>query len=73
MVKIIVVTGSVGSGKTTFAKKLAKKNKAKYIDVNKVISQYNLCESYDNKRKCKVISPPKIASFSITLSITALW
>ncbi len=60
MVKIIIVTGSVCSGKTTIAKKLAKKYKAKYLDVNKVIEEYKLSECYDKKRKCKVIDTGKL-------------
>lgn len=60
MVKIIIVTGSVGTGKTTLAKKLAKKYKAKYLDVNKVIEEYKLSEGYDKKRKCKVIDTSKL-------------
>lgn len=51
MVRIIIVTGSVGTGKTTLAKKLAKKYKAKYLDVNKVIEEYKLSEGYDKKKK----------------------
>jgi len=52
---VIIVTGSVGSGKTTLSKKLAKKLGFKYIDVNKIVKEYNLSESYDKKRKCKVV------------------
>lgn len=60
MVRVIVVTGSVCSGKTTLAKKLAKKYKAKYLDVNKVIEEHNLSEGYDKKRKCKIIDTGKL-------------
>jgi adenylate kinase len=60
MVRVIIVTGSVCSGKTTLAKKLAKKYKAKYLDVNKVIEEYKLSEGYDKKRRCKVIDTGKL-------------
>lgn len=60
MVKIVIVTGSVGSGKTTFAKNFAKGHKAKYVDVNELIKEYNLSEGYDKKRKCKVIDTDKL-------------
>lgn len=60
MVKIFVVTGSVCTGKTTIARKLAKQNKAKYIDVNKIIDKYKLYDSYDKKRKCKIIDVKKL-------------
>lgn len=60
MVRIIVVTGSVASGKTTIAKKLAREYKAKYIDVNKVIKGYKLSEGYDKRRKCRVVDVKKL-------------
>ena len=60
MVKVIIVTGSVGTGKTFVSKKLAKKNKAKYVDVNKIIKNYKLSEGYDKKRKCKVVDVKKL-------------
>ncbi len=47
MLKAIIVTGSVCSGKTTLAKKLAKRRNYKYVDVNKVIKENKLSESYD--------------------------
>jgi len=67
MVKIIIVTGSVGTGKTTFAKGFAKKHKAKYVDVNKIIEEYNLSEGYDKKRKCKIIDTDKLSEVLIKM------
>lgn len=67
MVKITIVTGAVGTGKTTVAKKLAKKYKAKYIDVNVIIKKYNLSEGYDKKRKCKIINIKKLNKILIKL------
>ncbi len=43
---IIIVTGSVGTGKTAAAKALAKKIKHKYIDVNKLIKDKKLRGKY---------------------------
>ena len=57
---IIIVTGSVGTGKTTYAKKLAKKLKYKYINVNKIISEKKLSSGYDKKRKCKIVDTAKL-------------
>ena len=52
--KIICVTGSVGTGKTYVSKKLAKALKYKYIDVNKIIEENRLYEEYDRKNKCYI-------------------
>lgn len=59
--KVIIVTGSVCSGKSTLAKKLAKKKNTKYIDVNKIISKNrSVVKGYDRKRKCKIIDIQKL-------------
>ena len=60
MAKVFIVTGSVGAGKTTLAKKLARKKKAKYVDVNKIIDEYKLGEGYDKKRKCNIVDVKKL-------------
>ena len=46
---IIVVTGSVGTGKTTIAKNLAKRLKFIYLDVNSTLDEYNLKSKYIKK------------------------
>ncbi len=53
--KVMIVTGTPGTGKTTIAKRMAKKYKAEYIDVNVVIKEHKLRESYDKKRKSYVV------------------
>lgn len=58
--KIITVTGTPGTGKTTVAKHLAKSCKATYIDVNRIIKKHNLKEGYDKKRKTAVIDTNKL-------------
>ena len=58
--KIICVTGTPGTGKTTLSKKLAKIMNLYYLDVNKIISKYKLSERYDRKRKTKVIDTDKL-------------
>jgi len=58
--KAIIITGSVGTGKTTLAKKLAKENNLIYIDVNKLIKQQNLSEGFDKKRDCEIIDARKL-------------
>ena len=63
--KKIIVTGSVGTGKTSLAKALSKKLNYNYIDVNKIISKYNLSEGYDKKRKTKIIDIKKLNNYLI--------
>lgn len=58
--KAIIVTGSVGTGKTTLAKRLAEKLNMNYLDVNKLIKKYNISEGYDKKRKTKIIDIKKL-------------
>jgi adenylate kinase len=60
MIKIICVSGTPGTGKTTIAKLLSKKFKLKYIDVNSIISKFNLSHGYDKKRDCKIIDIKKL-------------
>jgi len=60
MVKVIIVTGTPGTGKTTVAKKLAKPLGCRYVDVNQVIAHHKLSEGYDRKRKCKIIDTKKL-------------
>ena len=53
--KAIIFTGTPGTGKTTLAKKLAKKLDFFYLDVNKLISKNKLFQGYDKKRKTKIV------------------
>jgi len=57
---IITVSGTPGTGKTFLAKRLAKSLKYKYLDVKRLISSNKLAESYDKKRKTKVIDTKKL-------------
>lgn len=52
---VIVVTGSVGSGKTFIAKKLSKEKNLEYLNINSVVNNYHLSKGYDKKRKCKIV------------------
>ncbi|MFH0868046.1 MAG: AAA family ATPase [Candidatus Woesearchaeota archaeon] len=58
--KVLVVTGTPGTGKTTLSVKLAKKLDFCYIDVNKIVEKYALSEGYDRKRKTKVVDVKKL-------------
>jgi len=62
MTKVIIVTGTPGTGKTMLSKELAKKLNYSYVDINRIISRYKLSESYDEKKKCKVVDENKLAN-----------
>lgn len=63
--KVICVTGTPGTGKTAIAKKLSEKYGFYCLDVNRVIAKNKLAESYDKKRKAKVIDIQKLNKFLI--------
>ena len=58
--RVIIVTGSVGTGKTTFSKKLSNKFGYPVLDINKFIKQKKLQESYDKKKKCYIVDTKKL-------------
>jgi len=58
--KVLIVTGTPGTGKTTLSKKLAEKLGFDYLDANKVIKKYNISEGYDKRRKTKIIDTKKL-------------
>lgn len=53
--KIIIVTGTPSTGKTTIAKKLSLLLKMKYIDVNSLIKRKKLYSGYDKARDTKIV------------------
>jgi len=61
--KVIIVTGSVGTGKTTLAERLSKKMNFEYLDVNRIINK--ISEGYDKKRKSKIIDIKKLNKYLI--------
>ncbi len=65
--KAIIFTGTPGSGKTFEAKKYAVNNNLEYIDVKKVISEHNLCESKDEQRDCIVVDETKLAKILVDI------
>ena len=65
--KAIVVSGSVCAGKTTFAKKLARKLNVDYVSINDVVDKYKLSEGYDKKRKSKIVDVDKLNNVLIKM------
>jgi adenylate kinase len=65
--KTIITSGSVGSGKTYVSKKLAKPLKYEYLDLNKVIKENELEESYDKKNQCYVVDIKKLNKILIKI------
>ncbi|MDA1196435.1 MAG: AAA family ATPase [Nanoarchaeota archaeon] len=59
---VVIITGSVGSGKTTLANALAKVLKYKHLHIDTILNKYKLKDSYDKERKCHVIDTQKLSS-----------
>lgn len=57
---IIIVTGTPGTGKTTISKKMSKSLNYRCLNVKTILEKYRLKEEYDLKRKCYIISIPKL-------------
>jgi len=56
---IIVVTGTPGTGKTTYAKAFAAKHGYAYVNDNALIKKYNLSEGYDKIDQCEIVDTDK--------------
>ena len=69
--RVVIVTGTPAAGKTTVAKKIARKIKAEYIDVNKLIKKHKLSVGYDRKRKSSIIDVDRLNGVLRNLIINA--
>jgi len=58
--KVIIVSGSVGTGKTTLSRKLSKVLGYEYLNVSKLIKEYELSEGYDSENKCDIVDVKKL-------------
>lgn len=57
---VTIVTGTPATGKTTVAKRLAKRQKSCYIDVNKIIKKQKLDKSYSKKWQSYLVDVDKL-------------
>ena len=60
MSNVVIVSGTPGTGKTKIAKIIAKKIKAKYIDINKLIKKNKLSSGYNKKLKTNLVKINKL-------------
>lgn len=58
--KVIIITGTPGTGKTTLAIYLAKKLKFILIKASEIIEKEKICEAYDQENDCKIIDLKKL-------------
>ena len=58
--KIICITGTPGTGKTTFAKNISDKLGFPVLDVKRFIEEKKLSDAYDRKMKCYVVDIKKL-------------
>jgi adenylate kinase len=58
----LIITGTPGTGKTTLALALSKSLNFEYLDINTIIDNYNLKQSYDNTRNSFIIDEVKLSN-----------
>ena len=64
---IIIVSGTPGTGKTTFAKKIAKEQNLKYIDVKEIIKKNDLVDEFDKEKDTDIIDVEKLNSVVVEI------
>ena len=60
MLRLICVTGTPGSGKSTLTRRLAISLHCDYVDLNEALKKAGLAESFDGERKCWVVNTDKM-------------
>jgi len=54
--KVIIVTGTPGTGKTTFSRRLAREIEADYLPLTQYVSRHGLYAGFDRERGSKIIN-----------------
>ena len=62
MGKVIIVTGTPGTGKTTFARALAKATGTDYVNVTQYVSKHKLYLGVDRERRTKIMDLEKTSA-----------
>ncbi len=65
--KIILVTGSVATGKTTTAKEISRKTNCEYININELIKKNKIYDNYNRKLDSYEVKINKLNTFLIKL------
>ena len=63
--KVIIITGTPCTGKTSLAKMISQKLKFKLINVNELINQEKICEAYDKEKECNIVDIKKMKTVLI--------
>ena len=59
--KVIVISGTPGTGKSTLAKKLSLSKYWKLIEINKYVKRYDLDDGYDKARGSLIVNPERLS------------
>ncbi|MFX1260395.1 MAG: adenylate kinase family protein [Promethearchaeota archaeon] len=65
--KIVIISGTPGTGKTTVSKEISRKIKAKIISLNEIVIQKDLYVKFDSNRETFVINEDRLIAYVLKL------
>ena len=68
--KVIAITGTPGTGKTTIARRMSKEKGCKYVDITKLVKENKLYDGYDRKKKADDVDVKKLNKFLIKMILS---